>query len=72
MLHILGERDFRRYGAAVDVLKDLAPETAIAALTPWLGAEDRQMRVVAVVALGKPEHARSVQAGRWPWPEAIR
>lgn len=62
LVQILGERDFRLYGPAVDVLKELAPEKAIAALSPWLGTSDRQMRVVAAATLGLIENDGSVEA----------
>jgi hypothetical protein len=61
LLQLLGEPDFRRYGAAADVLKHLAPAQAAAALTPWLGDGDAQRRVVAVVALGDLQNDASVE-----------
>ena len=62
LVQLLSERDFRLYGRVVDVLKDLAPEKAIAALTRWLDIGDSQMRVVAAAALGQIKHDRSVEA----------
>jgi hypothetical protein len=62
LVQILSERDFRRYGPAIDVLKDLAPEKAVTALARWLGVADRQMQVVAAAALGQIKHDGSVEA----------
>jgi HEAT repeat protein len=62
LARILSEGDFRQYGAAIEVLKELAPEKAVGALSSWLGTGDRQMRVVAAASLGQIDSEQSVDA----------